>query len=206
MALLALPTDELKRIVARRRRLGIDKFDEVWDGVYVMSPLADPEHQDIVGEFDSLFRAIVKREGLGLVYPGVNVSDLPLKWRNNYRCPDVAVFLAGNPAEDRGAYWFGGPDFAVEVLSPRDRARKKLGFYARVGTRELLLVDRAPWALELYRLDDGAMRRVGTSTMEHSDTIASAVLPLSFRLIAGETAERPRIEARHDTDGRTWTI
>jgi hypothetical protein len=172
-----------------------------------MSPLADDTHQELTGSFYEVFQEAHLPEGTR-VRPGVNVSDRDSDddWRKNYRCPDVVVFLPHTSAVCKGAYWFGGPDFAVEVLSPRDRARKKLGFYARVGTRELLLVDRAPWALELYRLDDGAMRRVGTSTMEHSDTIASAVLPLSFRLIAGETAERPRIEARHDTDGRTWTI
>jgi Uma2 family endonuclease len=172
-----------------------------------MSPLADPEHQDLVGEFDSVFREVVKREGLGRVYPGVNVSDQPVRWRKNYRCPDVAVFLDGNAAEDRGAYWLGGPDLAVEILSPRDRARRKMPFYARVGTRELLLIDRAPWALELYRLEGDAMVRAGTSTLDRPDAIASAVLPLSFRLVAGEVADRrPRIEVRHAIDGRAWAI
>ena len=54
-----------------------------------------------------------------------------------------------------GTFWYGGPDFAVEVISPFDRSRKKFEFYARVGVRELLLVNRKPWSLELYRLDRG---------------------------------------------------
>ena len=78
-------------------------------------------------------------------FPGCNVSDQPERWKRNYRCPDVAVFLPGNPAEDRGTHWYGGPDFAAEVHSRFDRSRKKFGFYAKVGVRELLLVDRHPW-------------------------------------------------------------
>ena len=60
------------------------------------------------------------------IFPGCNVSDRPKRWKKNYRCPDVAVFLPGNPAEDRETHWFGGPDFAVEILSPYDRSREKL--------------------------------------------------------------------------------
>jgi Uma2 family endonuclease len=206
MPLLALPADELRRIVARRRARGIDKFDEVWDGVYVMSPLADDTHQELTGLFYEVFQEANLPRGTR-VRPGVNVSDRDDDWRRNYRCPDVVVFLPDTRAECRGAYWLGGPDLAVEILSPRDRARRKMPFYARVGTRELLLIDRAPWALELYRLEGDAMVRAGTSTLDRPDAIASAVLPLSFRLVAGEEADRrPRVEVRHAIDGRAWTI
>jgi hypothetical protein len=51
------------------------------------------------------------------------------------------------------------------------------------------------------------MVRAGTSTLDRPDAIASAVLPLSFRLVAGEEADRrPRVEVRHAIDGRAWTI
>ena len=96
------------------------------------------------------------------VFAGCNVSDQPKRWKRNYRCPDVAVFLPGNPAEDRKTHWFGGPDFAVEIISRFDRSREKFGFYKSVGVRELLLVDRHPWALELYRAD----ARTGSLSVE----------------------------------------
>jgi hypothetical protein len=47
MALVSLEPTELKRLVRQRRDSGADRFDEVWDGVYVMAPLADNEHQSL---------------------------------------------------------------------------------------------------------------------------------------------------------------
>jgi len=42
MALVSLEPTELKRLIIRQRReSGADRFDEVWDGVYVLAPLAD---------------------------------------------------------------------------------------------------------------------------------------------------------------------
>ena len=86
--------------------------------------------------------------------PGANITDLEEDWTHNYRCPDVVVFLKEGRAINRETHFFGGPDFAVEIVSEFDRSREKLPFYARVGVRELLLVDRDPWVLELFRLQD----------------------------------------------------
>ena len=194
---------EFKRMIRRRSLSGAGRKDEVWNGVYVMSPDPDISHQTVVGRFVfALFNAL--DDPRATVLPGANVSDRADDWTRNYRCPDVLVFLPGNPAEDRRTHFLGGPDFAVEVISPRDRSRKKFAFYAKVGVRELLLVGRDPWALELYRLRDGAYEPAGVSTPERPDALASAVLPLSFRLLPGGT--RPEIEATRPADGRLWTI
>ena len=90
------------------------------------------------------------------------------------------------------------------MISKGDRARKKLGFYASVNVRGLLLVDRYPWAPELYRLVDGRLVLVGRSTIAEPAPLASEVLPLSFRLIAGDS--RPAIEVRHTDGERHWTV
>ncbi|MGO9918852.1 MAG: Uma2 family endonuclease, partial [Isosphaeraceae bacterium] len=147
MAMLSVNPVDLAHLIRERRECGGDRYDEVWDGVYVMSPLADNEHQQL--GFD-LAWAI--KMGLGQrirIFPGCNVSSRSQRWKRNYRCPDVAVFLPDNPAEDRKTHWFGGPDFAVEIQSPFDRSREKFGFYAKVGVRELMFVARRPWSLEL---------------------------------------------------------
>jgi Uma2 family endonuclease len=193
MAIVSLEPGELKRLISRRRRAGADRWDEVWDGVYVMPPLADNEHQRI-----GLDMAISLRDILGpgdglQIFAGCNVSDQPRRWRRNYRCPDLAVFLPGNPAEDRGSHWFGGPDFAAEVLSRRDRSREKLGFYAALGVRELLLVDRDPWKLEPYRRDGDRWTLAGIRALDGDATpLRSEVLPAAFRLVPGPN--RPRVE------------
>ena len=204
MATLICDREIERRLIAHRRRLGQDKFDEVWNGVYVMSPLANDEHQDIAGSLYALFREVVQASGLGVARPGINVTDRRQDWRKNFRCPDVAVFLNGTSASNCDTHWFGGPDLAVEVVSKKDRSKKKLGFYAKVGTRELLIVDRSPWSLGLYRLADGVLQPVGQTTVQSGEWLASQVMPLSFRLIAG--VERPRIEVRHSDGRQTWML
>lgn len=47
MALVSLEPSELKRLIRHRRRCGGERYDEVWNGVYVMAPLADNEHQSL---------------------------------------------------------------------------------------------------------------------------------------------------------------
>lgn len=203
MAIVSVDPIELARLIRERRECGGDRYDEVWEGVYVMSPLADNVHQEL-GYL--LSRAI--HSGLGSnagarVFPGCNVSDRPRRWKRNYRCPDVAVFLPGNPAEDRNTHWFGGPDFAVEILSPYDRSRQKFGFYAKVGVRKLMLVARRPWKLELYRLAGKDFELVGESDPSlDSQPLSSAVLNLGFRLIPGDP--RPQIEVSKAEGNLRW--
>ena len=36
-----------QQLKADRQLTGADRFDEVWEGIYMMAPLADDEHQDI---------------------------------------------------------------------------------------------------------------------------------------------------------------
>ncbi|MEX0704738.1 MAG: Uma2 family endonuclease [Planctomycetales bacterium] len=204
--MVALITDhDLEReLIAERRRTGADRYDEVWDGVYVMSPMADFEHQSLVSRLTTVFGVTIEWAGLGAVYSGVNVTDRETDWKQNYRCPDIAVFLEGSTADIRGSHSVGGPEFAVEIVSPSDRSRKKLRFYAKVATRELLIVDRHPWALELYRLHDDELKLVGTSTVDDGATLASEVIPLAFRLVAGDP--RPRIEIVHAAGDGRWTV
>ena len=202
MAHLILPKANLNALIRKRRQTGHDRYDEVWNGVYVMSPIADNNHQWIASKL-----TIILYQALGAIaekhiFTGTNISDQPVDWTKNYRVPDVAIFLPGNPAEDRNTHWFGGPDFAVEVISKGDQSRKKFDFYAKVGVRELLLIDRYPWRLELFRNDGVEMKRAGSIAPGDSDRIVSKVLPVSFRLI--ESREKLAIEVNQTVDGRVW--
>lgn len=203
MPRVILPPDALKRLLRPRQASGADRGDEVWNGVYVLAPDADNVHEALRASFAYALRSALADPAVRILGGG-NVSDRADDWTRNYRCPDVQVYFPDNPAEDRGTHYLGGPDFAIEVLSPGDRARQKLSFYARVGVRELLIVDRKPWRLELYRLSDGRLRRVGTARAESAEAIPSAVLPLSFRLTAD--LPRPKIEVFHLRDGRVWRL
>jgi Uma2 family endonuclease len=192
-----------RRLIRQRRARGIDRKDEVWEGVYILAPPPDDEHQDQTGMIAYALQTCVAFAGLGLVRLGPGVSDRVEKWTKNYRCPDLAVFLNGTTAINKGTHWLGGPDFAIEIISPHDRSRKKLDFYAKVGVRELLLVDRKPWVLELYRFQDGKLALVGKSDLDMQNILASEVVPLTFQLVAGDP--RPRIEMAHSDGVQRWS-
>lgn len=204
MPRLILPRPELKRLLRERRESGADRFDEVWNGVYVMSPLADNEHQDVATRFAGVLMAASGFRNDVRVMAGVNISDQTENWKQNYRCPDVAVFLPGNPAVDQGSHWLGGPDFAIEVVSRRDRSRKKFDFYQSVGVRELLLIDRWPWSVELHRMEVGHWSLVGRSDPNQGDTLPSSVLPLTFQMLPG--TPRPRIVVACNDGTGHWLV
>ena len=169
-----------------------------------MSPGANNEHQDIGADLTICFGMVISRPGLGKVQAGANITDRATQWKKNYRCPDVLVFLKGNTAVNKKTHWLGGPDFAVEVVSRHDRSREKFDFYAKVNTRELLIVDRYPWALELYRLNASqAYDMVGRSALEQPEILESQVLPLSFQLGPGK--ERPAILVKHADGVQAWS-
>ena len=58
--------EELKE---QRKAWGADQHDEVWEGVYFMSPLANIEHQQIVIRFSSVLLATIDSHGLGMACP-----------------------------------------------------------------------------------------------------------------------------------------
>ena len=199
---------ELRR---ERQRTGADRYDEVWDGVYVMSPMANNAHQSIVGKMSAILTFAIELPGLGRVLPGANVSDHPSDWTKNYRCPDVVVYLNDNPAENRETHWYGGPDLAVEVISLEEDPYAKLDFYAGCNTQELLIVHRRPWRLELFRntgtqLQTGAqMQLVGTSELDGQKpgaVLTSERVAFSWRLVTDGL--RPQIEMTNVADGKTW--
>ena len=138
-----LETDEL----AARVRADIESEqrnrDEVWDGVYVVSPNPNDEHNDVEMNLGTILNVVFGWSGFGWVRSGPNVSDRDERWEHNYRCPDLAVYLKGTTARNLGTHWVGGPDFAVEVISRYDRSRKKFDLCSKVGFREW-----CPWNAE----------------------------------------------------------
>lgn len=189
---MAFPPGRFDRWLRRRQHRKADRPDEVWNGVYVVMPGPNNNHGEMVLDFGLAIKLGLQGVLDARVGGGANVSDDREDWTKNYRCPDVTVYLPTNPAEDRDTHWLGSPDFAVEIVSKGDRSWDKFDFYAKVGIRELLYVERRPWFLELYRREGSAWTLAGRSEPETSAKINSTVLPLSFRLIAAEP--RPRVE------------
>ncbi len=187
---------------SERERLFPNKRDEVWNGVIVMPPMPNNEHQAIVMKLAAAFSAVIDWDAGDQALPGANVSDRDADWMENYREPDAVVYLATNSALDRNTHWVGGPDLAVEVVSPGEDPRAKLSFYAQTQTCELLIVDRYPWSVEHYQLQNDQLVLVGTATESNGVVLRSGVLPLTFRLEAGKN--RPRIVITHIHSDQTW--
>ena len=75
MAVLVLDEWACETLLAQRRAMGGDRYDEVWEGTYVMNPMASVEHQRLVMGLPSALDIVVRGEGRGVVLPGANVAE-----------------------------------------------------------------------------------------------------------------------------------
>jgi Uma2 family endonuclease len=193
-----------QQLIAERAANGGDRFDEVWEGTYMMSPLANNEHQEIQAGLCASLRSALGWKSQYLILSGANISDREDDWEHNYRCPDVVVLSPNTIAKNCDTHWCGGPDFAVEITSPHDRSRDKIDFYSSVGVRELMLVDRSNWTLELYQLHERKLSLDATANVIDGNRIVSQVLGVAFRLLAGK--KRPRVEVQQASGGESWMV
>jgi len=204
MAIMVLDPYVEQQLLAQRQVRDGEQYDEVWEGVYVMTPLPNNEHQELVSELTYVLGEAIARTELGQVFPGVNLSDRDEGWEQSYREPDVAVFLSGGRAIDCGTHWQGAADFLVEIISPGERTREKIPFYSSLGVVELLIIDRDPWTLEFYRHQNGQLEKVGQSTLAAPEVLSSQTVGLTFQLLPGQ--QRPQIQVTHPATERKWEI
>jgi Uma2 family endonuclease len=204
MAAMILDPLLAEQLREERRARGIDKFDEVWEGVYVILPSLNDEHQKLMGDFCVIFQDSLAWQGLAHVYPGVNIADQIGEWTKNYRCPDVAVFLRDTKAENCDTHWREPADFLIEITSPDDRTHDKIAFYDQIGVEELLIVNRENWALELYQRQDGHLQKAAQSQADNETKLISRKVPLTFKLLPGE--KRPVIEVAHTASDKKWLL
>jgi Uma2 family endonuclease len=192
-------------LIQERKRKGIDLYDEVWEGMYVMPSMPTNAHQLLVGDLDDVFREVVKKARLGQSYPGANVSHRRKGWDHNYRVPDLLVLLKNSRAIDCDTHFCGGPDFLVEIQSPGDDTEEKVPFYGKIGVRELLIIHRDKRTLRLLRLEGEELILVKPTSVEGKEWLVSAVLTLAFRRTVSKGT--PRTQVRR-TDGKpgSWTV
>jgi Uma2 family endonuclease len=168
--------------LARRKRTGLDRWDEMWEGVLHKAPAPTYEHQRIVDELVAFFLPLLKRTARGTLRAGINVFREGMK-DEDYRIPDLTFIAAGNeriiaPDGTRG----GGPDAVVEVRSPGDESYDKLPFFAELGVREVVVIDRDTKLPEVLRL---AGRQYLAVAAEREGWVSSQVLGVRFRPVGG---------------------
>jgi Uma2 family endonuclease len=157
---------ELEELIQRRRTLGIDLFDEVWEGSYHMVPAPHPGHGYIGRQLAVPLAPLARAAGL------VGTDAFNLGESDNYRVPD-----AGYHRELPSTTWVPTAAVVVEVLSPDDETYDKFPFYAARGVDELIVADPAARPVTCWILYDEAYRQSDRSVL-----LAVAAADLQARL------------------------
>jgi Uma2 family endonuclease len=169
-----------EELLAHRRKTGEDRWDEVWEGVLHMTPAPSAEHQRILTRLLVFLVPILEDRGRGLMRPGINVCDAPEGWEN-YRIPDLTFIAAGREtilAPD--GIRFGGPDAVIEIRSPDDETYEKLTFFATLGVREVIVIDRDSKQVELFTLEGTHYARALAAA---DGSVMSSVLGITLRTL-----------------------
>lgn len=115
----------------RRRALGQDGHDEMWEGEYYVPPMAHGRHGDVSSQVGELLGPRARRAGLRPV-GAVNIGLS----KENFRVPDL-TFIRGRDL----VVYFPTAAIVVEIVSPNDRSYAKLAFYFERGVEEVVIVD-----------------------------------------------------------------
>jgi Uma2 family endonuclease len=124
-------------LLAERRKLGHDRFDEMWEGELHMVPPPKYEHNRLAAWLVANWWATGRRTYLGITTE-TGLFDPEVADFSSYRQPDVVVARREH-ISDRGVE--GVAELVVEIRSPDDEVYQKIPFYERVGVREVLVFE-----------------------------------------------------------------
>jgi Uma2 family endonuclease len=150
MTMVLVSTDtisSLGREIERRHELGLDTFDEWWEGVYVVVPGPSPEHGRITWRLAAFIGPLAEAAALEVATP-VNIGAD----QDDCRVPDIGVFKPDTPRTSPA--FLSTAELVAEILSPGEKPGAKLDFYARSGVNEYLEVDLPGRSLRLLRRDN----------------------------------------------------
>ncbi|MDE3134738.1 MAG: Uma2 family endonuclease [Acidobacteriota bacterium] len=137
---------EIEALLARRRKTGVDRRDEVWDAVLHLVPATDLRHAQIAQQLALLLHEPAREAGLVLVMQEFNLGESI----DDYRIPDGGIFVPGT-----SGVWIPTAKMVIEVVSPGDESWEKLPYFAKRSVDEVLIVEpsthRVHW---LMRHDD----------------------------------------------------
>lgn len=148
---LGTPPPELEALLERRRKAGVDRLDEVWQGVRHMVPGPSIEHADISHQLAVLLDGPARAAGLRPTMSEFNLGES----ERDFRVPDGGLHRPG-----AAGVWHATAAAVVEILSPDDESRQKLPFYAAHHVDEVLLVDPDTRTITWLALGGGAYEPV----------------------------------------------
>jgi Uma2 family endonuclease len=147
------PTAGLGDVLESRRRSGLDRLDEIWEGVYHMVPAPSGPHGDLESQLHSILRSLARQAGLTMIGQS-NLGES----EHDFRVPDGALHRSP-PA----GVWHPTAALVIEIVSPGDESWEKLPFYAVHDVDEVLVVDPQERSVSWLALEDGEYRPVGQS-------------------------------------------
>ncbi len=162
------PPAGFEELLERRRELGQDLLDEVWEGVYVMNPAPSEGHADVAQQLAELLGPAARAAGL---WPRMSIFNLGEP--DDYRVPDGGLLR-----ERLNRVRVPTAALVIEIVSPDDDTWNKMPFYARRGVDELLIVDLQKRRVDWLGLEPSGEYRA----LERSALIESGPAELAQRL------------------------
>jgi Uma2 family endonuclease len=159
---------ELDALKERRRVSGLDRLDEVWDGVLHMVPAPSFGHASIGQQLAEILGPLARAAELVPTMQEFNLGDSEA----DFRVPDGGLHRPG--AE---GVWLPTAALVVEIVSPGDETWQKLPFYAAHDVDEVLIVDPQERAIHWLGLTGGDYRPI-----ERSGLIDLATTELAQRI------------------------
>jgi Uma2 family endonuclease len=163
---------EFTALLAQRRRLGLDRRDEVWRGVLHVNPGPHGRHHRVQQQLAELLGPAASASGLVAA-----IGDFNLGAEDDYRVPDGGLHRPGSDE-----MYYATAALVVEIVSPDDETWQKLPFYAAHGVEELLIVDPLERAVHWLGLRGEGDRPIGYEPIERSGLIELGVGDLAERI------------------------
>lgn len=148
------PPVEITSFLTRRRALGQDTFDEVWEGDYHVVPAPHSWHGQVDSELAALLRSPAKSAGLFITTP------FNLGAEDDYRVPD-----GGYHRSRPSGVWIATAAIVVEVVSPDDETWEKFDFYARHHVEEICVADPMARQIRWFVLAGDAYEETAASPL-----------------------------------------
>jgi hypothetical protein len=141
--------EEIDALIERRRALGQDGSDEVWEGTYHMAPHASLGHSHLSVQISVHLYPLVHKQGLHLAAE-FNLGEGP----DSFRVPDFGVL-----GEVSNEVYASTAVMVGEILSPDDETYAKFPYYASHQVSEIVVIDPAEHAVKAFQLTSGGKYR-----------------------------------------------
>lgn len=164
------PPPEVEAWLVRRRKLGQDRYDEVWEGDYHVAPGPSMEHAIVDSQVARLLWPRADQAGL------VASTAFNLGRHDDYRVPDGGM----HRSRLSGAFVVTAA-MVVEIVSPGDETYAKLDFYARHAVEEVLVADPQLRLVRIWQLRAG-------QDAPYAETGRSDLLGVTGATLAAELA------------------